>query len=100
MPWAKGQLTGNSQVMGVGGRGSMREQRSRPEIGLHLPGTGVRKDSGGSGKALQGTSLSPSCKTLPCLNHRHPEKLPAEPDSRLPYFLAGGHPHTAVTAQA
>lgn len=43
---------------------------------------------------------SPSCKTLPCLNHRHPEKLPAEPDSRLPYFLAGGHSHTAVTAQA
>lgn len=29
---------------------------------------------------------SPSHKTLPCLNHRHPEKLPAEPDSRLPYF--------------
>lgn len=37
----------------------MREQRSRPAIGLHRSGTGVRKDSEGSGKALQGTSLHP-----------------------------------------
>lgn len=43
--------------MGVGGWDSMREQRSRPAIRLHRPGTGVRKDSGGSGEALQGTSL-------------------------------------------
>lgn len=59
MPWAKGELTGNSQVMGVGEWGSMREQRSRSEIGWHLPGTGVRKDSGGSGEALKGTCLHP-----------------------------------------
>ena len=56
---ALGKGPAHRQFSGHGGWDSMREQRSRPEIRLHRPGNGVRQDSGGSGEALQGTSLHP-----------------------------------------
>lgn len=96
---ALGKGPAHGKFSGHGGWDSKREQRSRPETGLHRPGTGVRKDSGGCGEALQGTSLHPIKHYLASItgtqrNFQQSQTL----DFHI--FLAGGHPHTAVTAQA